>query len=237
MNKESEDIEMKYGHILFFLLLSILCSTLIISPLALSQDIGDREENRQEMEILQEMTRLVTGIRFLEENRDLSLHQEQAKEILPLLATIVDEGMVYRARALRIEVLEILCHYVDEEGSGSINQELERRVMENHGDGVVGSREGDGEQVGRQDDREEMSLQGSLKREEQVFLGGRILEDLQKILSSAQLRWIENLPLSSLIGVQVSRGRGQGAVTQESGDLLMLFEELVEWFLWEKVSY
>lgn len=217
--------------------LLFLIIILLTSSLALSQNTGDREENRQEIEILQEITRIVTGLRFLEENRDLSLHQEQVKEILSLLASLVDEGLIYRARSLRIEVLEVLSLYVIEGGAGYITQELGRRGMEDHREGVVAFREGNGEQGGRQDDREDISSSGSTKREDQIHLGMTIIEDLEQILSKDQLRFIENLPLSSLIGSQVSRGRGQMQDNQESGEFLLLFEELVEWFLWEKVSF
>lgn len=236
MNKGSEGIEMNYRYILLLFSLFFLCISLIASPLALSQNTGDREENRQEMEMLQEITRIVTGLRFMEENRDHALQPIQAEEILSLLASLVHEGLIYRARSLRLEILEILRHFLNEEEEGLITQELERRQMEDHEERALRGEGGEEQGSGRLENRDEILSQGSLKREEQALLGEAVVEELKQILSSAQLRWIEALPLTSLIGAQVSRGRGQGAETQESGEILILFEELVEWFLWEKVG-
>ncbi len=170
-----------------------------------------------------ELLKLVLSIRFMEDQLELTLNEEQAQQLLEGIYNYIEKGYLLSAQAFSDDVLDILTTTLDKDKevllSGKNNEFINLRREYSDPQKFIGEMQ---------------------KRYQEA------IKAVRKILNKNQLNYIDKLDLSKFIDLSdlsIGSGRvpGQGgdpgsssgqkqSNLQEDSPVVMLFEELI-WLL------
>ena len=206
--------------------------------LILSGPVRAQEPERPDVAKITQILRLTTGMRFMEET-DLGVTPSQSEQLLPLLSEFVDNELAFRARNLSDSLLTVLAAYVGDPDTSSIVTERNRRNTdweqeigeteeaihseEKAGSGGMQGGGRDGASQGQGQAVEQNA--GGQDREKILEAATELLAQIEQLLTPDQQRYLDQLALPE-IALRSAR--------EPNSEVVILFAELVEWFLAEK---